>query len=122
LFLFYSALNPDCSIHKKCHDIPWLFAVWAFCFVEDNILLHQNLIANLVIIINSRAVLRCCVKIGLALPIISNYIPVGYKRDVKEHVASKYCHAWRGFKDCVIGRANGPCRIVKEDINVIGGY
>ncbi len=89
---------------------------------EDTMLLHQNLIANLVIIINLCAVLACCVEIRFALPIISNFVPVGYKWYVEEHVVSKYCCAWRGFKDCVIGRENGSCRVFKDDINVIGGY
>jgi hypothetical protein len=121
-FQFCSALNPDCSIHKNCYDSQWLFAIQAFCFVEDTILFHLNLIVNLVMIINSRTILVCCVKTGLALSIISNFIPVGYKRYVEEHVQSKYCCTWRGFKDCLIGRANSPCHIVKEDINIIGGY
>ncbi len=121
-FWFCSALNPDCSICKNCHDSPWLFAIWAFCFAEETILSHQYLIANLGIIINFCAILACCVYIGLALPIISYFFPVGYVRDAKDHVAFKYCRAWRVFKDCVIGRANGPCCIVKGDMNVIGGY
>ncbi len=54
------------------------FSVWAFCFAEDTILFHQNLIANLVIIINLHAIYACCVKIGLVLPVISNFIPVSY--------------------------------------------
>ncbi len=76
LFQFRSALNPDCSICKKCRDSPCFFAVWAFCFAEDTILFQQNLIANLVIIINSHAIYACCVKIGLALPVIYNFILV----------------------------------------------
>ncbi len=83
---------------------------------------HEHLIANLVIMINLHAALACCVKIGLALPIISYSIPVGYERYIEDHVTSGYCHAWRGFKDCVIGRANGPCFVVKEDISAIGVY
>jgi hypothetical protein len=62
------------------------------------------------------------VKISLALPVISYFVPVSYEWNVKEHATSKYCCAWRGFKDCVIGRANGSCHIVKEDINIIGSY
>ncbi len=106
-FHLCSARNPDCSIYKNCPDSQWLFAVWVFCFAEDTVLFHQNLIANL---------------FGLVLPIISNFIPVSYKWYVKKHVVSKYCCAWRGFKDCMIGRTNAPCRVVKEDINFIGGY
>ena len=67
-------------------------------------------------------VLACCVKICLVLPVISNFGPVGYEGYVKQHIPSKYCHAWGGFDDCVIGGVNGPCHLVKEDINVIGGY
>jgi hypothetical protein len=69
---------------------------------------RQYLITNLVIIINSHA---------------NNllFFSVGYVWDVEEHVASKYYPAWRGFKDCVIGRANGPYRIIKEDIDIIEG-
>jgi hypothetical protein len=93
----------------------WLFAVWAFCFAEGTILFHQDLIANLVIIIDARAVFVGHVKIGLALPIISNFIPVGYKRDLKEHVASRSCCALRGFKDCEVG-------VVKKDVHIIGSY
>jgi hypothetical protein len=122
LVQFCSALNLDCFICMNCCDSPWLFTLWVFCFAEESILFRQNLIANLVIIINPHAIFACCVKIGLALPVISNYIPAGYELDVKEHVVSEYCHPWRGFKDHVIGRANGPCPIIKEDIDVIGGY
>jgi hypothetical protein len=122
LFQLGSELSPDCSVLKICCDSPWLFAVWAFCFAEDASLLHQNLIANLVIIINLHAVLVCCVKIGLVLPVISNFVPVSYKQDVKKHIVSKYFCTWRGFKNFVIGRVNGPCCVVKEDINVIEGY
>jgi hypothetical protein len=107
-FQFCSALNPDSSICMDCCDSPWLFAVWAFCFAEDTFFCQQNLIANFVIIVDLLAVLACHVKISLALPIISYFVPVGYERNVKEHVASNYCHAWSGFKDCVIGRVNGP--------------
>ncbi len=82
----------------------------------------QNFIANFVIIVNSLAIFACRTKISLTLPVISNFVPVGYERNVKEHVASKYCRTWRGFKDCMIGRANGPCRVVEEDIDVIRGY
>ncbi len=101
-------LNPDSSIHMNCRDSTWLFAVWAFCFAEDTFFCQQNLITNFVLIIDSLAVNACRVKIGLTLPVFSYFVPVGYD--------------WRGFKDCMIGRANGPCCIVKEDINVIRGY
>jgi hypothetical protein len=105
----------------NCRDSPWLLAVWAFCFAEDTFLCQLNLITNFVITINSLAIFACRVEIGLMLPVISNFVQVGYEWNVEEHVAPKYCCTWRGFKDCVIGRANGPCRIVKEDINVIKG-
>ncbi len=62
----------------------------------------------------------CCAKISLALPLISNFVPVGYEGYVKEHIPSKYCRAWGGFEDCVMGGANGPCRVVKEDNDVVG--
>jgi hypothetical protein len=52
-----------------------------------------------------------CAKISLALPVISNFVPVSYGG-----------LTWGGFEDCVIGGENGPCRVVKEDIYVIGGY
>jgi hypothetical protein len=64
----------------NCHDSPWLFAIWAFCFVEDTFFCQQNLIANFVIIINLLAILACRVKISLALPIISDLIKVGYEQ------------------------------------------
>jgi hypothetical protein len=121
-FRLCSALNPDSSICMNCRDSPWLFAAWAFCFAEDTFLCQQNLIANFVIIIDSLAIFACRIKIGLTLPVISNFVPVGYERNVEEHVAPKYCRTWRGFKDCVIGRANGPCRVVKEDTGIIRGY
>ncbi len=105
-----------------CHDSPWLFAVWVFCFGEDTIVFHQNLIANLVIVIDVRVVFAGHVMISLTLPTISYFVPVRYKQDVEEHVASEYCCAWRGVKDCAVGRANGPCRIIEEDVHVIGGY
>jgi hypothetical protein len=121
-FQLCSALNPDSSIRINCGDSPWLFAVWAFCFAEDTFLCQQNLIANFVIIINSLVFFACRIKIGLMLPVISNFVPVSYEQNAKEHVASKYCRSRGGFKDYVIGRANGPCCIVKKDINAIRGY
>jgi hypothetical protein len=108
-------LNPDSSIRMSCHDSPWLFAVWAFCFADDTFLCQQNLIANFVIIIDSLAIFACRIKIGLTLPVISNFVSVGYERNVEEHIGPKYCRTWGGFKDCVMGRA-------KEDINIIRGY
>ncbi len=122
LFRFCSALNPDSSIRMNCRYSPWLFAVWALCFVEDSILYQQNSIVNFVIIVVTFFVFAVCAKISLALPVISNFVPVGYEGYVKEHVLSKYCRTGGGFEDFVIGGANGPCSIVKEDINVIGGY
>jgi hypothetical protein len=89
------------------------FAVWGFCFAEDTFLCQQNLIANFVIIVDLFAIYACCVKISLMLPSISNFVPVGYERNVKEHIVPKYCRTWRGFKNCVIGRANGSCRVVQ---------
>ncbi len=115
-------MNPDSSIHMNCCDSPWLFAVWAFCFAEDTFFCQQNLIANFLIIVDLLAVYACRVKISLALPVISYFVLVGYEQNVEEHVAPKYRRTWRGFKDCMIGRANGPCCVVKEDINVIRGY
>jgi hypothetical protein len=98
----------------NCHDSPWVLALWALCFAEDTFLCQQNLIANFVIIINSFAFFACRIKIDLMLPVTFNFVPVGYERNVEEHIATKYCHTWGGFKNCVIGRANGPCCIVKE--------
>jgi hypothetical protein len=121
-FRLCSALNPNSSILMNCRDSPWRFAVWALCFAEDTFLCQQNLIANFLIIVNSLAIFTCHVKIGLTLPVISNIVPVSYEQNVKEHVTPKYCCTWRGYKDCMIGRANGPCRIVKEDIDIIRGY
>jgi hypothetical protein len=71
----------------NCCDSPWLFAVWAFCFAEDTFLCQQSLIANFVIIIDLLAIFACHVKIGLTLPVISNFVPVGYEWNVEEHVA-----------------------------------
>ncbi len=98
------------------------FLLWAFFFAEDTFFCQQNLIANFVIIVNSLAALACHVKISLVLPVISYFVPVGYERNVKEHVVSKYCHAWRDFKDCVIGRANGLCHVVNKYIDIIRVY
>jgi hypothetical protein len=106
----------------NCRDSPWLFAVWALCFAEDTFFCQQNLIANFVIIVNLLAIFACRVKIDLTLPVISYFVLVGYEWNVEEHVMPKYCRTWRGFKDCMIGRANGPCRIVKEEIDLIRGY
>jgi hypothetical protein len=121
-FQFCSALNSDSSFCVDCCDSPWLFAMWAFCFAEDNFFCQQNLIINFVNIVDLLAVLACRIKISLVLPVISYFVPVGYEQNVKEHVASKYCRTWRGFKDCLISRANGPHRVVKEDIGVIRVY
>ncbi len=105
-----------------CCDSPWLLAIWAFCFAEDTFFCQQKLIPNFFIIVDSHTVLTCHVKISLALPVVFYFVPVGYERNVEEHVTSKYCHAWRGFKDCMIGRANCLGPVVKEDIDVIEGY
>jgi hypothetical protein len=117
-FRLCSALNPDSSICMNCCDSPLLFTVWVFCFAEDTFLCQHNF----VIIIDLLAIFACRVKIGLMLPVISNFVPAGYEPNVKEHVTPKYCCTWRGFKDCVIGRANGPCHVAKEDIDIIRGY
>ena len=109
-----SALNPHCSIRMNCCVSPWLFAVWAFCFAEDTFLCQQSLIANLVIIVDLLAIFACCTKIGLTLPANSNFVPVGYEWNVKEHVPPKYCCTWRGFKDCMIGRANGHAALSRK--------
>ncbi len=54
------------------------------------------------------------------LSVFSNFVPISYKRNVKEHVLSKNgCARW-GFKYCLIGGANCPYRIVKKDIDIIG--
>ncbi len=118
---FGSALNPDGSICMNCCDSPWLFAVWAFCFAEDTFFCQQYLVTNFIIIINLLAVYACCVKISLALPVISYFVPVSSEWNVEEHVTSKYCCAWRDFKDCVIGGVNGPSCVVKKCINIIWG-
>jgi hypothetical protein len=65
--------------------------------VEDTFLCHQNLIANFVIIVILLAIYACHVKISLTLPVISNFVTVGYERNVKEQVAAKYRRTWRGF-------------------------
>ncbi len=119
-FHFCPTLDPDSSIHMNCHYSPWLFALWALCFAEDSIVYHYNSIANFVIIVVAFFVFRFCAKISLVLPVISNFVPIGYEGYGKEHVPSKYCCAGGGVEDCVIGGANGPCRVVKEDIDVIG--
>ncbi len=74
------------------------------------------------VIVDASFVLMFCAKICLVLPVISYFVPVGYEGYIKEHVPPKYCRAWGGFEDCVMGGANGSCRVVNEDIDVIGGY
>ncbi len=69
----------------NCCDRPWLFAVCAFYFAEGTFLSQQYLIANFVIIVDMLAIYACCVKISLALPVISNLAPVGYEQNVEEH-------------------------------------
>ncbi len=70
---FCSALNPDSSICMNCCNSPLLFAVCAFCFAEDTFFCQQYFVTNFIIIINLLAVYECCVKIGLALPVISYF-------------------------------------------------
>ncbi len=89
-FQYCSALNPDSSICMNCCNSPWLFIVWAFCFAEDTFFCQQYFVTNFIIIINSLDIYACCDKIGLALPVISYFIPVGYERNVEEHVAPKF--------------------------------
>jgi hypothetical protein len=48
------------------------------------------------------------------LPVISNFVPVSYEGYVKNHIPSKYCCAWGGFGNCVIGGVNGPCSVVED--------
>jgi hypothetical protein len=93
-----------------------------FLLCGGYLLLSAEPYLQLVIIVDLLTVLACRVKISLVLPVISYFVPVGYEQNVEEHVASKYCCTWRGFNNCINGRANGPCCIVKEDIDVIGGY
>jgi hypothetical protein len=69
-----------------CYDSPWLLAIWAFCFVEDTFFCQQNLIANFVIIVNLLTVFACCIKISLALPVVSYFVPAGYEQNVKEQI------------------------------------
>jgi hypothetical protein len=82
-------------------DSPWFLAIWAFCFAEDTFFCQQNLITNFVFIVDLLTVFVSCVKISLVLPVFFYFVPVRYERNVKEHVPSKYCCAWRGFKDCM---------------------
>ncbi len=50
----------------------------------------------------------CSVKISLALPVVSNFVPVSYVGDVEQHIPSKYCCSWGGFEYHIVGKANGP--------------
>ncbi len=120
-FCFGSALNPDSSIHMNCSDSPWLFAVCGLCFAEDTFIYQKYSISNLVIVVNTFSPLALIATIGQWLPSFSNFVPVSYKRNVKEHVASKNGCTCGGCKYRVIGRANCPCCVVQKDINVIGG-
>ncbi len=98
------------------------FLLYGFSDLQSILLLSTEPYRQLVIILDLLTVIMCRIKISLALSVISYFVPVSYEWNVKEHVTSEYCHAWRGFKDCMIGTANGRCRIVKEDTEVIGGY
>ena len=103
-------------------DCPWFTVIQAFCFVEDTIFPYKYFTTNYVIIIYSWIVFTLSIKISLALPVVSNFVPVSYVGDVEQHIPSKYCRAWGGFKYCMVGRANGPSRIGLECGNVTGCY
>ncbi len=120
-FLFGPTLNPDSSIFVNCCYSPWILAILRCCFVEDTFFLNKYFISNFMIVVNTSIVLALVAKISQWLPVFSNLMPVSYKWNVKEHVSSKNSGAWWGFKYCMIGRANCPCHVVKENINIIGG-
>ncbi len=85
---------------------------------EDTFFPQQHFLTNLVILINSAFVFMGIVKIGQSLPMFSNFLPVSYEQNVKQHISSKYCCNWGGFKHCMVGRANGPCGVSQKDFHV----
>ena len=88
--------------------------VFAFCFAEDTFFAKKYSITNFIIPIDARLVFTFGVAIGLALPIISYFVPVSEEGNVKQHVPAKDCRTWRGFEYRVVCGANGPCSICEE--------
>ncbi len=60
------------------------------------------------------------VKIGESLPMFSDFLQISYEQNVEEHVSSKYCCPWGGFKHSMVGRANGQCGVRQKDVYVTG--
>ncbi len=82
-FRLCSALNPDSSMCMNCCDSPWLFAVWPSALQRIPSSVNRTLLPLFVIIIDLLPVYVCCVKISLALPVVSYFVPVGYERNIE---------------------------------------
>ena len=107
-FQFGSACNPDSSICMNYCDCPWFWLFRTLCFAEYTIFQDQYFTTNCIIIINAFLIFTDCILISLALPIVSYFFSVSYERYIEQHISSKDCCTWRGFKYRMIGRVNGP--------------
>ena len=96
--------NPDCAICMNWCDCPWITVILAYKYFTT----------NFVIIIYSWNVFTFSVKISLALPVVSNFVPVSFKGDVKQHILSKYCCTWGGFKYHMVGGAMAQATLVRN--------
>ncbi len=87
---------------------------------EDTFFPQQYFLTDHIIIINSALVFTGIVKICQSLSMFCIFLPVSYERNVEQHISSKYCCTWKGFKHRMVGRANGPCGVWQEDVYVTG--
>ncbi len=97
------------------YELMWLSMVHChndFLFCGGYRLSVSVLFTNFVIIIHALFIFTCSVKISLALPVISNFIPVSYLGYVEQHVAPKNCCTWWGYvaKICRRSRVSATCR------------
>ena len=117
--MFYEKIEFNLeAVHSTGQNCKFYRSIFGFsevpalCFAEDTIFPYKYFTTNFVIIIYSWIIFTLSIKISLVLPEVSNFVSVSYVGDVEQHISSKYCCAWGGFKYCVVGsRANGPCRI-----------
>ena len=96
-FRFCSALNPDRSIRMNRRYSPWFFSPNGLCFAEYTVLTDEYFVTDFVIVVNTFAIFTFVTAISLVLPIVSNFVPVSYERNVEEHVSSEYSCTWWGF-------------------------
>jgi len=59
--------------------------------------LRISTLSPTVIVVNTLIIFMVVTAISLALPIVSNFMPVSYEWNVKEHVSSEYSCTWWGF-------------------------